>query len=39
MKKILLKENSVFEIDKNTITHQLNFYLLENQKLKKFFNF
>ena len=27
----------VFEIDKNTITHQLNFYLLENQEIKKIF--
>ena len=41
--KIFYKKNSfkgkigVFEIDKNTITHQLNFYLLENQEIKKIF--
>ena len=27
----------VFEIDKNIITHQLNFYLVENNKIKRIF--
>ena len=43
--QIFYKKNSfkgkigIFEIDKNIITHQLNFYVIENKKLKKFFNF
>ena len=42
-KKIFLKKNKfkgkigVFEIDKNTITHQLNFYSVENNNFKKIF--
>ncbi len=41
--KIFYKKNSfkgkigVFEIDKNIITHQLNFYAIENKKIKKIF--
>ncbi len=41
--KIFYKKNSfkgkigVFEIDKNVITHQLNFYLIENKEFKKIF--
>ena len=27
----------IFEIDKNIITHQLNFYLIENKEIKKIF--
>ena len=27
----------IFEIDKNKITHQLNFYELENKEIKKIF--
>ena len=40
---IFYKKNSfkgkigIFEIDKNIITHQLNFYLIENKKIKKIF--
>ena len=39
-KKIFYKKNKflgkigVFEIDKNIITHQLNFYLVEKNKIK-----
>ena len=42
-KEIFYKKNSfkgktgVFEIDKNIITHQLNFYVIENQKIRKIF--
>ena len=42
-KKIFYKKNKfkgkigVFEINKNTITHQLNFYSIENKKFKKIF--
>ncbi len=42
-KKIFYKKNKfrgkigVFEISKNTITHQLNFYSIENKKFKKIF--
>ena len=42
-KKIFLKKNKfkgkigVFEIDKNTITHQLNFYSVEKNNFKKIF--
>ena len=42
-KKIFLKKNKfkgkigVFEIDKNTITHQLNFYSVKNNNFKKIF--
>ena len=41
--KIFYKKNSfkgkigVFEIDKNIITHQLNFYAIENKEIKKIF--
>ena len=42
-KKIFYKKNKfkgkigVFEISKNTITHQLNFYSIEDKKFKKIF--
>ena len=42
-KKIFYKKNrfkgkiGVFEINKNTITHQLNFYSIEDKKFKKIF--
>ena len=42
-KKIFYKKNKfkgkigIFEINKNTITHQLNFYIIENNKFKKIF--
>tara|TARA_A100001011_G_scaffold149971_1_gene158294 strand:- start:228 stop:1337 length:1110 start_codon:yes stop_codon:yes gene_type:complete len=42
-KKIFYKSNKfkgkigIFEISKNTITHQLNFYSIENNKFKKIF--
>ena len=42
-KKIFYKKNKfkgkigIFEINKNTITHQLNFYSIENNKFKKIF--
>ena len=42
-KKIFYKKNKfkgkigIFEIDKNTVTHQLNFYSIENNKFKKIF--
>ena len=42
-KKIFYKKNKfkgkigVFEINRNTITHQLNFYSIENNKFKKIF--
>jgi hypothetical protein len=42
-KKMFYKKNifkgkiGVFEISKNTITHQLNFYSIENNKFKKIF--
>ena len=42
-KKIFYKKNKfkgkigVFEISKNTITHQLNFYSIENNKFRKIF--
>ena len=42
-KKYFIKKNKfkgkigVFEINKNTITHQLNFYSIENNKFKKIF--
>ena len=42
-KKIFYKKNKfkgkigIFEISKNTITHQLNFYSIENNKFKKIF--
>ena len=41
--KIFYKKNSfkgktgIFEINKNIITHQLNFYVIENKKIKKIF--
>ncbi len=41
--KIFYKKNSfkgkigIFEIDKNIITHQLNFYVIENKEIKKIF--
>jgi len=41
--KIFYKKNSfkgkigIFEIDKNIITHKLNFYVIENQEIKKIF--
>ncbi len=41
--KIFYKKNKfkgkigIFEINKNTITHQLNFYSIENNKFKKIF--
>ncbi len=41
--KIFYKKNKfrgkigIFEISKNTITHQLNFYTIENNKFKKIF--
>ena len=41
--RIFYKKNSfkgkigVFEIDKNIITHQLNFYVIENEEIKKIF--
>ena len=41
--KIFYKKNSfkgkigIFEINKNIITHQLNFYVLENKEIKKIF--
>ena len=42
-KKIFYKKNKfkgkigIFEISKNTVTHQLNFYSIENNKFKKIF--
>ncbi len=42
-KKIFYKKNKfkgkigIFEINKNTVTHQLNFYSIENNKFKKIF--
>ena len=42
-KKIFYKKNKfkgkigIFEINKNTITHQLNFYCIEDNKFKKIF--
>ena len=42
-KKIFYKKNKfkgkigIFEIGKNTVTHQLNFYSIENNKFKKIF--
>ena len=42
-KKIFYKKNKfkgkigIFEINKNTITHKLNFYSIENNKFKKIF--
>ena len=41
--KIFYRKNSfkgkigIFEIDKNIITHQLNFYVIENKEIKKIF--
>ena len=41
--EIFYKKNSfkgkigIFEIDKNIITHQLNFYVIENKEIKKIF--
>ena len=41
--KIFYKKNSfkgkigIFEIDKNIITHKLNFYVIENKNIKKIF--
>ena len=41
--KIFYKKNSfkgkigIFEIDKNIITHQLNFYVIDNREIKKIF--
>ena len=41
--KTFYKKNSfkgktgIFEIDKNIITHQLNFYVIENKKIRKIF--
>ena len=41
--EIFYKKNSfkgkigIFEIDKNIITHQLNFYVIDNRKIKKIF--
>ena len=42
-KEIFYKKNKfmgkigIFEISKNTITHQLNFYSIEDNKFKKIF--
>ena len=42
-KEIFYKKNSfkgkigIFEIDKNIITHQLNFYVIENKEIRKIF--
>ena len=36
-KNIFKGKIGVFEIDKNVITHQLNFYLIENKEFKKIF--
>ena len=42
-KKMFYKKNKfkgkigIFEINKNTITHKLNFYSIENNKFKKIF--
>ncbi len=42
-KKYFIKKNKfkgkigIFEISKNTITHQLNFYSIEENKFKKIF--
>ena len=42
-KEIFYKKNTfkgkigIFEIDKKTITHQLNFYVIENKEIKKIF--
>ena len=42
-KKYFIKKNKfkgkigIFEISKNTITHQLNFYSIEDNKFKKIF--
>ena len=42
-KKIFYKKKKfkgkigIFEINKNTITHQLNFYSIEDKKFKKIF--
>ena len=42
-KQIFYKKNKfkgkigIFEINKNTITHQLNFYSIEDNKFKKIF--
>ena len=44
-KKIFYKKSKfkgkigIFEINKNIITHQLNFYSVEDNKFKKIFNF
>ena len=41
--KIFYKKNSfkgkigIFEIDKNIITHQLNFYLVDKKQIRKIF--
>ena len=41
--EIFYKKNSfkgkigIFEINKNVITHQLNFYVIENKEIKKIF--
>ena len=41
--KIFYKKNifkgkiGIFEIDKNIITHKLNFYAIENKEIKKIF--
>ena len=41
--KIFYKKNTfkgkigIFEIDKNIITHQLNFYVIENKDIRKIF--
>jgi len=41
--EIFYKKNSfkgkigIFEIDKNIITHQLNFYVIENKQIRKIF--
>ena len=42
-KDIFYKKNSfkgkigIFEIDKNIITHKLNFYVIDNKQIKKIF--
>ena len=37
IKKFIQRKIGIFEIDKNIITHQLNFYVIENKKIKKNF--
>ena len=37
IKKKFKGKIGIFEINKNIITHQLNFYSIENNKFKKIF--